>query len=229
MKNPAGLIVTVLVIVAPIVWCTVNLININKEYDNNLDEMQSMTDNINNVIDSDISNNSSEDNEKPSGEDTYSGSIGGDTYQSTIGAPIGKIIEGATINVNAANVYADPNENSNIIGTVAKNTEVTVQEYPDNWSRVKVGELSGWVRTDCIDKPSESGNTTIGSVVGKTAIINAGSLNVRETPVTGKIMTTLTKGTDVKIMAVNEDSTWYQVQWRTTLGWVSSEYVTVEY
>ena len=155
--------------------------------------------------------------------------MGGDSYQSTIGTPIGKIIEGATINVNAANVYADADENSNIIGTVTKNTEVTVQDYPNNWSRVKVGELSGWVRTDCIDKPSESGNTTIGSVVGKTAIINAASLNVRETPVSGKVMTTLTKGTDVKIMAVNEDSTWYQVQWRTTLGWVSSEYVTVEY
>ena len=228
MKNPAGLIVTVLVIVAPIVWCTVNLININKEYDKNIDEMQSMTDNINNVIDNDL-NNSSTDNEDVSGEDTYQGSMGGDSYQSTIGTPIGKIIEGATINVNAANVYADADENSNIIGTVTKNTEVTVQDYPNNWSRVKVGELSGWVRTDCIDKPSESGNTTIGSVVGKTAIINAGSLNVRETPVSGKILTTLTKGTDVKIMAVNEDSTWYQVQWRTTLGWVSSEYVTVEY
>ena len=228
MKNPAGLIVTVLVIVAPIVWCTVNLININKEYDKNIDEMQSMTDNINNVIDNDL-NNSSTENEDVSGEDTYDASMGGESYQSSIGAPIGKIIEGAKINVNAASVYAEANETSNIIGTVAKNTEVTIQDYPNNWSRVKVGDLSGWVRTDCIDKPAESGNTTIGSVVGKKAIINAESLRVRKTPVDGEVMTTLTKGTDVKIMAVNEENTWYQVQWRTTLGWVSSEYVTVEY
>ena len=195
MKNPAGLIVTVLVIVAPIVWCTVNLINTNKEYDKNIDEMQSMTDNINNVIDNDL-NNSSTGNEEVSGEDTYQGSMGGDSYQSTIGTPIGKIIEGATINVNAANVYADADENSNIIGTVTKNTEVTVQDYPNNWSRVKVGELSGWVKTEYITKPADTGSTTIGTVIGKKAIVNVDSLNVREKPVSGKVITTLTKDTE---------------------------------
>lgn len=231
MKNPVGLIVTILIIVVPIVWCCISLINTNKEYDENIDKMQSMTDDINGIIDSDIANNS---NNTTSGEsknsgDTYTGSIAGESYESTIGTPIGKIVEGATINISVANVYTNPDETSDIVGTVTKNTEVTVQDYPNNWSRVKVGELSGWTKTEYITKPSDIGTTTIGTVVGKTAIINVDSLNVREAPVNGKVITTLTQDTDVKILAVNEDETWYQIQWRTTLGWVSAKYVTVQY
>ena len=30
-------------------------------------------------------------------------------------------------------------------------------------------------------------------------------------------------------LQVNDDNTWYQVQWRTTLGWVSSQYLTIQY
>ena len=205
MKNPAGLIVTVLIIVVPIVWCCINLININKEYDDNIDDMQNMTDNINNVIDNDFANNSNSGDENSSGN-TYDGRIGGETYQSTIGAPIGKIVEGATINIGVANVYINPDETSDIIGTVTKNTEITSQDYPDGWSRIKVGELSGWTKTEYITKPSDIGTTTIGSVIGKTAIINAESLNVREAPVSGKVITTLTKDTDVKILAVSKIS-----------------------
>lgn len=228
MKNPAGLIVTVLIIVVPIVWCCISLINTNKEYDENLDKMQSMTDDINGIIDNNIASNTNS-GEVISSGDTYAGSIGGDSYETTIGTPIGKIVEGATVNVAVANVYLNPDETSDIIGTVTKNTEVTVHDFPNGWSRVKVGELSGWTRTEYITKPDDVGDISIGSVIGKTAIINAESLNVREEPVSGKVITTLTKDTDVKILATNDDNSWYQVQWRTTLGWVSAEYVTVQY
>lgn len=231
MKNSAGLIVTILIIVTPIVWCFINLININNEYEedtNQMSEIQDMEDNINNVIDSNIANNTSSEGNKTSGEN-YSGSIGGEAFESSLGAPIGKIVEGSTINISVANVYMNADETSGIVGTVTKNTEVTSQDYPKGWSRIKVGELSGWVKTEYITKPADTGSTTIGTVIGKKAIVNVDSLNVREKPVSGKVITTLTKDTDVKILEVNEDESWYQVQWRTTLGWVSSKYVTVEY
>jgi len=232
MKNSAGLIVTIVIIVAPIVWCCISLINTNKAYEEDMEQMnqiQNMEDNINNVIDNDMANNSSSEGNKTSG-DGYSGSIGGETFESSIGAPIGKIIEGATINISVANVYTNPDETSGIVGTVTKNTEVTSQDYPKEWSRIKVGELSGWIKTEYITKPEDTtGSTTIGTVIGKTAIVNVDSLNVREKPVNGDVITTLTKDTDVKILEVNDDNTWYQIQWRTTLGWVSSKYVTIEY
>ena len=228
MKNPAGLIVTVLIIVVPIVWCWISLINTNKEYNENVDKMQSITDDINGVINDDLANNTVSGDVESSG-DTYTGSLGGETYESNIGTPIGKIVEGATINISVANVYANPDENSDIIGTVTKNTEVTVHDYPNGWSRIKVGELSGWTKTEYVTKPSDVGDVSIGSVIGKTALVDADSLNVRNAPVNGTIITTLTRDTDVKILAVNDDNTWYQVQWRTTLGWVSAEYVNVKY
>lgn len=231
MKNSAGFIVTILIIAAPIVWCCINLININNDYEedtNQMDEIKNMEDSINNVIDKDIANNSSSEG-KASG-DSYSGSIGGESFESSIGAPIGKIVEGTSINISVANVYTNPDETSGIVGTVTKNTEVTSQDYPKGWSRIKVGELSGWVKTEYITKPENTiGNTTIGTVIGKKAIVNVDSLNVREQPVNGKVITTLTIDTDVKILDVNDDESWYQIQWRTTSGWVSSKYVTVEY
>ena len=229
MKNSAGLIVTVLIIVAPIVWCCISLINTNKEFERNVEQLQGMEDDINNVIDNDIANHTTSGDTSTSGDTTYSGSIGGESYESTIGEPIGKIIQGATVNISVANVYAEPDETSSIMGTVTRNTEVTSQDYPGGWSRVKVGELSGWLKTEYIDKPDEGTSTTIGTVIGKTAIVNVDSLNVREEPVSGKVITTFTQDTEVKILQVNDDNTWYQVQWRTTLGWVSSQYVTVQY
>ena len=33
----------------------------------------------------------------------------------------------------------------------------------------------------------------------------------------------------VKILEVNEDSSWYKVQWRTTYGWISAKYATASY
>lgn len=228
MKNPAGLIVTILIIVVPVVWCALSLVSINDEYNENADKMADITDEINGVIDDTMANNTVSGEEKSSG-DTYTGSLAGESYESTIGKPIGKIVEGATVNISVANVYANPDETSNIVGVVTKNMEVTVHDYPEGWSRIKIGELSGWTKTEYITKPEEIGDVSIGSVVGKTALINTDSLNVREKPVNGKIITTLTRDTDVKILAINEDSTWYQIQWRTTLGWVSADYVKVKY
>ena len=231
MKNPVGLLVTIMIIVIPMVWCVVNLMNTEAQYDENVDKMQDLTNDINNVVDNNYvqnDNNNSGETVTDSG-DTYTGSMGGDSYESTIGKPIGKIVEGATINVEVANVYANPDETSNIIGTVTKNTTVTVHDYPEGWSRIKVDPLSGWTKPIYVDKPSDIGNTTIGSVVGKKAIISAKSLNVRESAVNGAIKTTLTEGTEVKILGVNDDNTWYEIQWRTTNGWISAEYVEVQY
>lgn len=224
-----GLAVTILIIVIPIVWCCISLVNINNDYKDNVDEMQSMTDNINDIIDNDYANNSHSSGEDNTSGDTYQGSMGGESYETSIGTPIGKIVEGATINIAVANVYSNPDETSTILGTINKNTSVTVHDFPDGWSRIKVGELSGWTRTEYITKPDDIGDISIGSVIGKTATINVDSLNVRETPVTGKIIERLTLDTEVKILEVNEDSSWYKVQWRTTYGWISAKYATVKY
>lgn len=232
MKNPAGLLVTIMIIVIPMVWCVFSLMNTEAEYDENMDKMQDLTDDINSVVDNNYVHN---DNNYISGEtmnssgDTYTGSVGGDSSESTIGKPLGKIVEGATINVEVANVYANPDETSNIIGTVTKNTTVTVQDYPKGWSWIKIDQLTGWTKSIYIDKPADIGNVSIGSVVGKTAKISAKSLNVRESAVSGAIKTTLTEGTEVKILGVNNDNTWYEIQWRTTNGWISAEYVEVQY
>ena len=224
MKNPMGFIVTVLIICIPIVWCCVSLVNTNKEYKDNIDKMQSITNDINEVIDSNISSVGSS-----SSENTYQGNSSDEPSKDGIGEPIGKLVEGATINVSVANVYTNPDETSAIMGSVTKNTVVTAHDYPKGWTRIKCDDLSGWVRTEYITKPSDIGSTGIGSVIGRTGVVTAESLNVRQEPINGKVITTLTKDTDVKILAVDESNKWYKVQGRTTWGWVSAEYIEVQY
>lgn len=222
MKNPVGLIVTILIIVLPIVWCCINLVNVNKEYDSNVDKMNDLTNEINNIIEDNVNQNNK------SG-DTYIGSMDGETYESSIGKPIGKIIENATVN-ETVNVYLDPDESSSIVGTVNKDTVVTMHNYPDNWTRIKVGSLSGWVRSNYITVPDDTDTTTLGTVIGKNGTVNVDSLNVRESASTSAtIIQTFTLDTEVKILAVSEDKNWYQVQWRNVLGWVSAQYITVQY
>lgn len=156
--------------------------------------------------------------------------MGNEEFKSSIGAPTSKIIENATINISVANIYLNPDENSEILDTITKHTIVTTQSFPNGWSRIKSATTaSGWVKTENITLPEDTGSISVGTVVGKTGVVNVSSLNVRESAsITAKIKNTLTENTEVKILEASGDSNWYKVQWNSLEGWVSSKYITIK-
>lgn len=214
-----------LVIVVPIVSCVIALNNIWSDDDE--PTFYEDNDKQNNASNTDPNDSTTNPTEPPK-EETYQ--MGDEEFKSTIGGPISKIVENATINISVANVYLNPDENSEVLDTVTKHTVVTTQAFPNGWSRIKsASSASGWVRTDNITLPDNSGDVSVGTALGRTGVVNVTSLNVRASAsTTASIKDRLTEGTEVKILEVSGDSSWYKVQWQTLEGWVSSQYITLK-
>lgn len=219
-----------LVIVVPIVVCIITLNSIWNE-DTEDDVIQGI-DGKNQGTQVVENNNQQEQGNtnvvNPNEEKTYT--MGNEEFKSSIGEPTSKIIENATINISVANIYLNPDENSEILDTITKHTIVTTQSFPNGWSRIKSATTaSGWVKTENITLPEDTGKISVGTVVGKTGVVNVSSLRVRESAsTTAKIKNTLTENTEVKILEASGDSNWYKVQWNSLEGWVSSKYITIK-
>ncbi len=219
-----------LVIVVPIVVCIITLNSIWNE-DTEDDVIQGI-DGKNQGTQVVENNNQQEQGNtnvvNPNEEKTYT--MGNEEFKSSIGEPTSKIIENATINISVANIYLNPDENSEILDTITKHTIVTTQSFPNGWSRIKSATTaSGWVKTENITLPEDTGSISVGTVVGKTGVVNVSSLRVRESAsTTAKIKNTLTENTEVKILEASGDSNWYKVQWNSLEGWVSSKYITIK-
>lgn len=216
-------IIIVLIILAPVVWGYVSL----KPY---LEEEDIVTDIISEGSDTEQKeNNDVAQNEIETIISSYEGEIQGEKYISSIGNPVGKIVMGGEINISVANVYLEANENSEVVDTITKHSIVTSQAYPGGWSRVKNDTVSGWMKTEHITLPPDSGDVNIGSVIGRIGTVNVDSLNMRASGNKGaKIISSLTGGTDVTILAISDDNKWYQVKYGSTEGWVSKDYLTIK-
>jgi SH3-like domain-containing protein len=158
--------------------------------------------------------------------DVITGTIGGTEYTAKEN-PIGKIVEGGSINISVANIYKDPDETSEILGRLQKNVVVISQAYPDGWSIIKSDNLTGWVKSENITLPSEIGYTSIGTAVGRTGVVTVDSLNIREkADSNSKKIESLTIDTEVKIVGIEGD--WYKISLQNIEGWCSSKYIRLK-
>lgn len=221
MKHIEKLII-ILIIIAPIVWGYISL----KPY---IEEDDIVEDIVSESIGENIVSNYENEIDPPLIEE-YKGVIQGEEYISTIGNPVGKIVMGAEINISVANVYLEPNENSEVVDTLTKHSIVTTHAYPGGWSRIKSEKVSGWMRTEHITLPPDIGDVNIGSVIGRIGTVNVDSLNVREkASANAKKITSIIDGTDVTILAISDDGEWYQVKINSkTEGWVAKKYLTIK-
>lgn len=220
-----GKLFLVLVIVVPICICFIMLNNIWKEDDT---AVLSNIDNGKTNVSADETETKIPDDDVTNIEEKIY-QMGSEEFKSSIGAPTSKIVEGATINISVANVYLNPDEKSEIVDTITKHTVVTTQSFPNGWSRIKSSTVSGWVKTENVSLPDNNTNVSVGSVIGKTGKVNVTSLNVRASAsTTATIKDTLTENTEVKILEVSGDNSWYRIKWNTLEGWVSSKYITLQ-
>lgn len=216
-----------LVIVVPIVVCVITLNNI---WDDDSEDLLYGVDDATEKGSLAQSGENGNDNEVSNTIEEKTYTMGDEEFKSSIGEPTSKIIENATINISVANIYLNPDETSEILDTITKHTIVTTQSFPNGWSRIKSATTaSGWVKTENITLPEDAGRVLVGTLVGKTGVVNVSSLNVRASASTAaKIKNTLTENTEVKILETSGDSNWYKVQWNSLEGWVSSKYITIK-
>lgn len=143
---------------------------------------------------------------------------------SVAGIPYSKL---AMANVQeAVNVRAEGNEKSTLVGKLYSGCGGEIIEQKSSWTRIKTGNLTGWVRNDYL-KFGEEAKKLADSSVTKTATSIADTLRVRkEASEDAGIITLLARGDE--IAAVSEEGDWVKVEFADgDEGYVAAQYVTI--
>ena len=132
---------------------------------------------------------------------------------------------------NDVNVRKEPG--GDIIGTLAKGTEVKTGAVSGNWTQVTAGDLTGYVYSSYLTASGNSGNSGSGEQpkvtvkeTGDTVYATSG-VNVRDYPSssTGNVVATLTKGQAVERIGTTANG-WSQIKVGSITGYVYSGYLS---
>ena len=140
------------------------------------------------------------------------------------GIPYDKLV---VANVDEAdNVRDSASEDGKLLGKFFKECGGQILEKGDGWTKVKTGELTGWIKNDYLmfgDKAVELAN----KVVEKTATCTTDCLRVRKSAdPDGTVLDLLAKGDQIGVLG--QEGEWTKVEFSDgEVGYVSSEYVTV--
>jgi SH3-like domain-containing protein len=111
--------------------------------------------------------------------------------------------------------------------------EVTIFERSNDgkWYRVKAPEGEGWVSATLLTVPPEVAQqvpvATPAATGLKAKVFNGG--NVRERPVTGKVLDQINAGEEVSLLEKTSDGGWYRItNIRGATGWVSVTLLTID-
>ena len=180
------------------------------------------------------------------GKDTKDKEIKGYVYLGELEAPSSGSstpIASATITVSSTEVREGATADSDVLTTLKKGDTVSIFEIKNeksetgnkNWGRVSFKGYKGWINLAHADVLENSGSSD--SPIGKKGkIINCNEVNVREDAgVNNKKLTTLKKGTEVKVLKTKMvgSTQWGQIEWDSlkdgyTKGWVYMYYVEVK-
>jgi len=148
---------------------------------------------------------------------TKQGSVAGISYSKLVMANVEE----------AVNVRSEASEKSNLIGKLYKECGGEIIERSNGWTKLKTGELTGWVKDDYLLFGDDAVKLAE-SCVEKTAISNADTLRVRkDKSLNAEVLSLLAKGD--KIIALEEGAEWDKVEFSDgEIGYVAAEYVTIE-
>lgn len=127
----------------------------------------------------------------------------------------------------AVNVRSEASENGKLIGKLYRDCGGTILEKKSGWTKLKTGELTGWVKDDYLVFGDEAVKMA-DAVVEKTAVSKTSSLRVRKDPNTdSEILSLLGEGDTIE--AISEDGDWVKVEFSDgEEGYVSAEFVSIE-
>lgn len=130
---------------------------------------------------------------------------------------------------NALNVRSDASEDAEKVGKLYKDCGGTILERRDGWTKLQSGNIIGWASDEYLLFGEEAMN--LAKDVGKTiATINTETLRVRNEPTTeASISGLLPKGEIVEVVTNDEESGWVCIDYEGADGYVSSEFVEVDF
>lgn len=129
---------------------------------------------------------------------------------------------------NSVNVREAASEDAAVEGKLFKNCSGIIIEQGEGWTKIQSGNLTGWVSNDYLYFGEEA-EVMIAEVGSLKATIQTDALRVRKEASEDAGVYKLVKKGDV-MDAVEELGDWVSVQVdKDTIGYVSAEYVSVEF
>ncbi len=151
-------------------------------------------------------------------------------YVTSVGSGSASAPSGSTgvVKASVLNVRSGPSTGYSKIGSLTRNTTVSVLEQSDGWYKISYGSLTGYVSGDylTVSGGSSTPSTPIdpGTIIG-TGTVTASALNVRSGPSTGYgVMGTLRKGAAVSVY--EQMGGWYKIAYNGGVGYVSGDYLS---
>ena len=135
-----------------------------------------------------------------------------------------KVVTNATVNLRKK-----PSTDSKSLGKVDDGTRLTAYRTKGDWTRVKYGDDKGWIKTEFLDKESDSNeesseaNTTLYSEGQKVTLSN--TVNVRESmSESASKVAVAYSGSTVEVIMMYEEG-WTKVKYGDETGYIKSEYL----
>lgn len=154
--------------------------------------------------------------EAGSADSVKKGSIAGIAYDKLVMANVEE----------AVNIRDASSEDGKLVGKLYKECGGEILDRANGWTKLKTGDVTGWVRNDFLLFGDDAISLAEKSVE-KTATCNADCLRVRKSAdPNGTVLDLLAQGDQIEVVANEGD--WVKVEYSDgDIGYVSSEFVTV--
>ncbi len=133
------------------------------------------------------------------------------------------------INTSSANVRASGDMEAEVLRAIPRNTEVTILEEGEEWTKIRVDDLEGYVATRLIsDEPTETTSRALMEQRGSrrdTYYVSVTNANIREASNTSsRKVGTLSKNAEV--IVVGEEGDFYKIEFEDGYAYISKDLVT---
>lgn len=128
---------------------------------------------------------------------------------------------------DALNVRSEASEESEKVGKLYKDCGGTILERKNGWTKLKSGNIVGWAKDEYLLFDEEA--KALANDVGKMIATMNDALNIRKGPSTeAESYGILAKSEIVEVLNVREDG-WICIDYEGADGYVSAEYVTLDF
>lgn len=148
--------------------------------------------------------------------------VSADTQSTLMGSISWDKMVAADVN-NFLNIRKSADANSETVGILLPGCTATVEGIEGKWTKVKSGNISGYVMTEYLVSEDEA-RLLYNKTVGATGKVTAGSLIIREEATTNSDrLTSVPKGTELSLKSLEDG--WYNVSYNGVNGYVFGSYV----
>lgn len=129
---------------------------------------------------------------------------------------------------NALNVRSEASEDAEKVGKLYKDCGGTVLERKDGWTKLQSGNLIGWAKDEYLlfDEDAKSLANDVGKMI---ATVSTETLRVRTEPGTDAAILGLLPEGEITEVINNSEEEWVCIDYEGKDGYVSSEFVTLDF